>query len=175
MRCSIWSRWVAALLAAIVWSAPVWATQPAQTVRAVWVSRAVHFTYQGFTTHYTCSGLKNSIVHLLGRLGARDLRVSTCPIRNHIVPFPAVHVTMRVLIPAARGAAGPFVAARWRRVRLYPSTYLRGNCALMTEFRRTFLPLFAARNIEMDATCVPHRHIIGNKLYAEVLAASPPR
>lgn len=174
MRSSISSRFVAAVLAAVLWYAPAWAAQPPQAVHAVWVSREVHFTYQGFTTHYTCRGLKDSIVHLLSRLGARDLRVRDCPVRNQIVPFPAVRVTMRVLVPAAHGKGGPFVAAHWRRVRLYPSTYLSGNCDLMTEFRHTFLPLFAARNIQMDVTCVPNQRIVGNKLHADVLMPSQP-
>ncbi len=169
MRSTMSSRWVAAVLAAALWYAPAWAAQPPRTVHAVWVSRQLKFTYQGFTTQYNCRGLKDAITHLLARLGARKLRVRDCPLENQIIPFPSVRVTMRVLVPAAPAARGPLVSARWRKVRLFPSTYLSGNCDLMTEFRHTFLPLFAARHIEMDATCVPNQHIIGNSLYADVL------
>ena len=174
MRLSTSSRLAAAVLAAALWYAPTWAAQPPQAVHAVWVSRKLKFTYQGFTTQYNCRGLKDAITHLLSRLGARQLRVRDCPLENQIIPFPSVRVTMRVLVPSARGQDGPVVSAHWRRVRLFPSTYLSDNCDLMTEFRHTFLPLFAARNIEMDATCVPNHPIIGNRLYADVLVPDLP-
>jgi hypothetical protein len=174
MRSSISSRLVAAALLAVLWYAPASAAQPPQAVHAVWVSRKLRFTYQGLTSRYNCHGLQVAISHLLTRLGARKLRVGGCPLENQIIPFPSVRVTMQVLVPATRGKGGSFVSAHWRKVRLFPSTYLSGNCDLMTEFRHTFLPLFAARNIEMDATCVPNQHIIGNRLYADVLVPDSP-
>ena len=174
MRSSIASRLIAAALFAVLWYAPAAAAQPPRAVHAVWVSRKLRFTYQGITSQYNCRGLEVAISHLLTRLGARKLRVRDCPLEDQIIPFPSVRVTMQVLVPATRGQRGPWVSAHWRRVRLFPSTDLSGNCDLMTEFRHTFLPLFAARNIEMDATCVPNQHIIGNRLYADVLVPDAP-
>ena len=126
---------------------------------------------------YSCRGLKNEISHLLTRLGARDLRVEECGVLDRPILFPSVRVSMRVLVPTAQGNREPSVAAHWRKVRLFPEMAESGSCELIGEFRHTFLPLFAARNVEMDATCVPHHPTPGNYLYAEVLAAdsSPAR
>jgi hypothetical protein len=144
------------------------AASPA-TVDGVWVSRQLQYVYRGMTARYSCEGLKSEIEHLLVRLGARHLRVRECAIDGRPIPFPSVQVTMQVLVPASQARGGPRVAAHWHRVRLFPQMYESGSCELIEEFRRTFLPLFEARNIEMSAACVPHHHVPGNHLYAEVL------
>ncbi len=168
-------RFVATVLAATLSCSPVRAAPSARsaesppTVDGVWVSRQVQYVYRGLTARYSCEGLKSEIEHLLIRLGARHLSVQECGIRDRPIPFPSVHVTMQVLAPAAQALGGPRVAAHWHRVRLFPEMYESGSCELIEEFRRTFLPLFEARNIEMSATCVPHHHVPGNHLYAEVL------
>jgi hypothetical protein len=139
------------------------------TVDGVWISRQLQYVYRGMTARYSCEGLKSEIEHLLMRLGARHLRVQECGIGDRPIPFPSVHVTMQVLVPATQARGGPRVAAHWHRVRLFPQMYEGGSCELIEEFRRTFLPLFEARNIEMSAACVPHHPVPGNRLYAEVL------
>ena len=176
MRALTPPRFLAALITASLWCAPLRAapaqpSQPTPAVAAVWVSRHLQFVYRGSTSLYSCRGLKNEIEQLLTRLGARDLRVEECGVTDRPILFPSVQVKMQVLVPAARGNGGPPVAAHWRKVRLFPEMYESGSCELIEEFRRTFLPLFAARDIDMDATCVPHHHTPGNYLYAEVLAA----
>ena len=168
---------LAAALAATLSCPPVRAAPPARAagsppaVEGVWVPRQVQYVYRGLTTRYSCEGLKGEIEHLLIRLGARHLRVQECGIRDRPIPFPSVHVTMEVLVPAAQARGGPRVAAHWRRVRLFPEMYESGSCELIEEFRRTFLPLFEARKIDMSAACVPHHHVPGNHLYADVLTA----
>lgn len=177
MRALTPPRFLAAMMAATlgcasVGAAPPQPSQPAPTVAAVWMPRHVQFVYRGSTSLYSCRGLKNEVAHLLARLGARDLRVEECGVTDRPILFPSVRVTMQVLVPAAQGKGEAPVAAHWRKVRLFPEIYESGgSCELIEEFRRTFLPLFAARNVEMDATCVPHHHTPGNYLYAEVLAA----
>ncbi len=177
MRALTSSRLVAAIPAAALWCAAVSATPQAQptlstpAVAAAWMPRHVQFVYRGSTSLYSCRGLQNEIAHLLTRLGARDLRVEACGVLDRPILFPSVRVTMRVLVPAGQGNGGPSVAAHWRKVRPFPEMAESGSCELIGEFRHTFLPLFAARNIEMDATCVPHHHTPENHLSAEVLAA----
>ncbi len=169
MRHSTATGTVAALLTTLLLAAPASAATP-HAVNAVWVSRSVNFTYSGFTSRYSCRGLKTAITHLLDRLGARDLKVEECPVPERLIRFPSVHVTMQVLVPASGGKLRSVVAAHWHGVRLFPSTELSADCDLMTEFRHRFLPLFAPRTVKMNATCVPHQHIVGNALSAEVLA-----
>ncbi len=166
------SRSVLAALVAMMLSAPVFAASP--PVQAVWAPRHVYFVYRGFTVHYSCSGLRDEIVRLLTRLGARDLNVRSvgCVRPEGPERFPGVDVTMRVLAPAARAAAGaPRLAAHWKKVVLLSGGGYRagGQCELMTQFRHTFLPVFDARAIHLRATCVPHQITPGTHLSAEVL------
>lgn len=167
------SGWLAAILIGTLWYAPTRAAPPgpAAPVAAVWVKRQVQYVYRGTSSLYTCHGLKSEIEHLLTRLGARRLRVRECAVTDRLIMFPSVRVTLEALVPAPPGGSGPTVAAHWRRIRLFPQMRPGGSCELIEEFRRTFLPLFAARNVDMSATCVPHHHVPGNHLYADVLTA----
>lgn len=181
MRARTHSRVLAAILiAAALPYPPAEAAQPARpagsapAVDAVWVTRHVQYVYRGMTELYTCRGLKVEIEHLLTRLGARHLRVRECAVTDRLIMFPSVRVTLQALVPADRGGGGVTVAAHWHRVRLLPQMESGGSCELITEFRRTFLPLFAARNIDMRATCVPHHAVPGSHLYADVLTADSP-
>lgn len=180
MRAPTPSRWLAAIAIATLWYAPAGAAAPAgptgsaPPVAAVWVTRHVQYVYRGTTALYSCRGLQNEIEHLLARLGARHLRVEECGVTDRLIMFPSVRVTLQALVPAPQGESGPTVAAHWRRVRLFPQMYPGGSCELIAGFRRTFLPLLAARNIDMDATCVPHHPVPGSHLYADVLTADSP-
>jgi hypothetical protein len=180
MRTRIPSRLLAAISVAALCHASARAAPPAPTmqtqaaVSAVWATRHVQYVYRGTTARYSCEGLKGEIERLLTRLGARDLRVRACAVTDRPILFPSVQVSLQALVPAALGGGAPPVAAHWRRVRLFPQLSPGGSCELIAEFRRTFLPLFAARDIEMDATCVPHHSAPGSYLYAQVLAADSP-
>lgn len=174
MRAPPPSRWLAAFLLVTLWYAPARAAAPppgsAPPVAAVWVTRHVNYVYRGTTALYSCRGLKSEIEDLLTRLGARRLRVQECAVTDRPIMFPSVRVTLQTLVPAAHDEGRPTVAAHWRRVRLFPQMRQGGSCELIEEFRRTFLPLFAARHIDMSATCVPHHHVPGNHLYVDVLS-----
>lgn len=145
-------------------------------VEAVWVPRHVSFVYQGFTTHYSCDGLRGKIRDMLLKLGAHDLNVRAfgCT-RLGAEPFPGVRVTMRVLVPASSAhdhEAGPVVRAHWQSVRLMaPNAGLQeqGNCELIEQFKETFLPLFTTRHIDYQSNCIPHQITLGTHLSAEVL------
>lgn len=41
------------------------------TVNAVWVDHDLAFTYMGFTSHYSCSGLEDKVKYVMKQLGAR--------------------------------------------------------------------------------------------------------
>ncbi len=179
MQPTRWIRCALAALAAGVICAPAFAA--GGTVPAVWVPRQVQFVYRGFTTRYSCGGLHDEIVRLLTRLGARDLKVREegCVYGNgRPEPFPGVSVSMRVLIPATRAAAGAArVGARWHKVVLASGGGYRqgGQCELVAEFRRVFLPVFAARAIDLQAPCVPYEVNPGTYLSAEVLEPAQAR
>jgi hypothetical protein len=156
------------------------AAPPADTELAVWTPKEIQFTYMGFTTHYTCDGLRDTIKEMLLQLGARkdDLKVREQPCAGNPDrpnPFPGVKIQMSVLqpAPATLSADTPVVKAQWKSVKLpYRENGINaaGQCELLEQFNRTILPLFTTRNVDLRASCVPHQLTpLGTKLQAEVL------
>ena len=139
-------------------------------VAASWRAHDTQFSYQGFTTTYSCQGLKDKMESLLVYFGARSegLKVSTqgCsapPFR----PAPAVDLRMRfeTLAPVS-GAVGEAIAARWAERDLSgetkvqqeaPQWITRGDCELVERFVDLVLPMFSHRILENRITCIPHR------------------
>lgn len=184
MRISQWAHGVARVglgaLVASVLSAPLWAADAQQ---AVWTEKQLHFVYTGFTTHYSCEGLRDQVRDVLLQLGARkeDLKVreSGCTrLSGRPEPFPGVDIKMFVLTPAAAAASQPVVAAHWKPVDLIAHQRgldAAGQCELFEEVRHDILPLFTVRNLDFLASCVPHQLSIGGqRLAAEVLVSDQP-
>ena len=181
-----WASRFASAAAATTLLAAVPAMVVAQgSVPAVWVPKHVQFIYQGFTTHYSCDGLRDEVRTMLDKLGAKDLKVRelACTSPPGVPsPFPGVYVNMRVLVPASSAAAskaknaGPPVQAQWKDVVLMPenaSYEEEGQCELIEQFKETFLPLFSTRNIKYGSTCIPHQIVLGTHLSAQVLVPVP--
>ena len=149
---------------------------------AVWTPKEVQFTYMGFTTHYTCDGLRDAVRDMLLQLGARksDLKVveQPCSRPDWPDPFPGVRIKMSVLTPAPSTVSdvSQMVPAEWKTVKLpYRETLLNaaGQCELLEQFKKTVLPLFTTRNVDLVANCVPHQlEPLGTKLQAEVLVTN---
>ena len=157
------------------------AAQPAAPAEfAVWTPKEAQFTYMGFTTHYTCDGLRDTIREMLLQLGARkdDLKVTEEPCSGNPDrpnPFPGVRIKMSVLQPAPAQLSPdtPMVEAHWKPVKLpYRETGINaaGQCELLEQFNQKILPLFTTRNVDVRTSCVPHQlEPLGTKLQAEVL------
>ena len=135
-------------------------------VLAAWKHRQVEFTYMGFTTLYTCDGLKRKVKSLLRQLGARrDLKVSTSGCEFHpgeIARLPRVRLDFHA--PALRESGdrdpGPPVPAEWKTVvikRDQPKDLGVGDCELVEQFRDQVLPAFATRDVSGHVSCVPHQ------------------
>jgi hypothetical protein len=181
MRISQWAHGVAQVglgaLVASVLSTPVWAAGP-ESQPAVWTEKELHFVYTGFTTHYSCEGLRDQIRKILLELGARkeDLKVreSGCTrLSGGPEPFPGVEVKLHVLTPAAGPASQPVVPAHWKPVDLLAHERgldAAGQCELYEEVKHSIVPLFTVRNLEFASSCVPHQISPGSqRLVAEVL------
>jgi len=156
------------------------AAPPVDTEFAVWTPKEIQFTYMGFTTHYTCDGLRDTIKEMLLQLGARkdDLKVTEQPCSgdpDRPNPFPGVKIKMSVLQPAPATLSSDTVVvpAQWKAVKLpYRESGINaaGQCELLEQFNRTILPLFTTRNVDARTSCVPHQlEPLGTKLQAEVL------
>jgi hypothetical protein len=136
-----------------------------------WQPHQYQLDFPGFTTIYSCEGLRDKLRLLLRRVGARD-DASVVPvcIGPYGRPDKLAQATMKfwTLQPAAE-AAGPNgtasptalgspVPAVWRHVELAPNRPYElsaADCELMEQFRNSVLPMFTTRNVKSQFNCVP--------------------
>lgn len=147
--------------------APAWAAEDSgEHLFAVWSDKELTYVYLGFTTHYSCDGLRDKVRGVLLDLGAdkKTLKVTELGCSSpggRPDPFPGVRVKMRVLQPAAFNAGDQdLVAAHWRPVDLKlrdSFTTDSGECELVEQIKQKVLPAFAARNVELRTDCIPHQ------------------
>ncbi len=158
---------IACVLAAPLWAAEGDAAAPASGESAVWTPKELDFVYMGFTSRYSCDGLQDKIRGILLDLGARkkDLKVVSrgCSSPSgRPDPFPGVKIHMSVLQPASTATddSQTPVQAHWKPVDLkLRDSFLNesGECELVEQIRRSIVPLFATRNVELNTVCVPHQ------------------
>jgi hypothetical protein len=160
------------------------ATQPVQP--ALWTPKELRFVYTGFTTKYSCDGLREKIRKVLLELGARkdDLAVNQAGCAGdpgRPTTFPTVSIKMNVLQPAPAPPPGanapPAVPARWQLVDLTKSRdplNVAGDCELIEQIEHTILPQFTTRNLEYRSSCVPNQLQLGTYLKVEALLPETP-
>ena len=169
------------LSAAALAQAPPQAS-PAPPAWAVWTPKELRFVYMGFTSHYSCDGLRDKMRVILLQLGARpDMKLRETPCAGDFgkpTHFPGVTVSMNVLTPfdaAKTNAAETPLPAHWKSVEISTDRDpLReaGDCELIEQVKSRVLPLFTARNIEYRSTCIPNQlQVGGTQLKADVLIA----
>lgn len=172
---------------AVVAGGAAGAAQTGSAQPARWVQKKIYFTYLGFTTHYSCEGLRDKVQLVLLQLGARkeglDVHEAGC-----VAPqggperFPAVAGTFYVLQPMTEQQvgipSGAIVAAHWQtvQVQLSPSALDQaGQCELLEQVKQRIVPLFDARNIRFGTNCTPHQLMMpGATLEVDVLKPDPP-
>lgn len=147
------------------------------TTTAQWTKKKLDFTYLGFTTHYSCQGLRDEVHQVLLELGARrsDLNVHEVGCTQSIgrpEPAPSVRGTFFVLEPAPN-STGQTVEAAWQRVDVRlgrEGLDAAGQCELIEQVKQKILPLFSTRNVAFRQDCVPHQLTPnGSSLSVEVL------
>jgi len=152
---------------------------------AVWTPKETTFVYQGFTTTYSCDGLRDKVWDVLLDLGAQkkglqvtELGCSTPYGRPD--PFPGVRIRMNVLQPVSGSSNTKQtpVPAHWKPVNVQlRNDYSNdsGECELIEQIRSKLLPLFATRNVDLQEDCVPHQASATRPtLKLEVLIADKP-
>lgn len=153
-----------------------------------WQNHKTELAYMGFTTTYSCDGLRSKLQLLLRQLGARaDAKISTfgCD-RGFGTPsrFASATLEFATLQPASdaaadNGADAAGTAGTWRQVELAPHRPFGledGDCELIEQFRDKVLPLFTTRAPQLRTQCVPHQDTGGDfslqlQVFAPVAAA----
>lgn len=147
------------------------------TESAHWVQKKIRFSYLGFTTHYSCQGLRDQVRDVLLQLGARPTGLNVHEIGctralGRPEPAPEVGGTFFVLEPAPASMQHP-IEANWRRVNVRVGTGgldTAGQCELVDQVRHQILPLFTTRNVKFQQDCIPHQLTLkGSSLSVEVL------
>lgn len=172
---------LAAAVAITVLGASTGARADDAAVQAVWTAKQLNFTYLGFTSRYSCDGLRDKVRGILLKLGARkDLSIYAIGCSGgygRVSPFPGVSAKLHVLEPltdknAPKEGVKP-VAAQWKNVDLVPAgdpLLAAGDCDLTEQIKQRILPLFTTRNVAYSSTCIPNQLTIGGtKLSADVL------
>lgn len=135
-------------------------------VGAAWKRHEIEFTYMGFTTRYSCEGLRDKVRLLMSASGARpgfDVSTRSCASRpGQVAEFPRVRIVFHapeIPVTGSRVAGDP-TQARWRRVLLrghQPQELEAGDCELVEQFEDRVLKAFTTRNVASDINCIPHQ------------------
>jgi hypothetical protein len=143
---------------------------------AEWTRKELNFVYKhGFTTHYSCEGLRDKMQDILTRLGAADIRIRSTGCISLTGPdvFPGMQVRMNVLQPAHEWAIGHTVPAQWKKVDVLAGrdpVDAAGDCDLIAQIKQDVLPLFVTRNVHYSATCQKGAVLPGaTRLTADIL------
>jgi hypothetical protein len=175
---SLTNRVPLTVLALTVFSCAAAADPPVTTPAvqaAVWTPRQIAFQYTGFTTKYTCDGLRDKMRSVLTMLGAQQVQLTSfgCLDRSTTATVSGVYIKMSVLQPVGATAKAQAVPALWQPIDLLAKRDLvdaAADCELIYQIKLKILPLFAARSVEYSADCAAHQLLLGGtKLTAEVL------
>jgi hypothetical protein len=130
-----------------------------------WQSHKYSFQFLGFTSTYSCDGLADKLRIILLAAGARsDVKSQPGACASGFGRpdrFARADLTFYTLAPAdPSAAASGAVKGVWRPVAFsarQPRELATGDCELMEQFRQQVLPMFTARNIVNNTTCIPHQ------------------
>jgi len=139
---------------------------------AAWTRHEVDLQYMGFTTRYTCSGMKSKVKLLLKHMGVRsDVKVLErgCEYGyQKVADFPRMKITFWApAIPKAGDKdPGDPVLGVWKPVvikRDSPKGLEMGDCELVELFYDRVVPKFLTRNVKGGVNCIPHQ-LVGNRI-----------
>ena len=139
---------------------------------AVWARHEVDLQYMGFTTRYTCGGLKSKVRLLLNYMGVRDdvkILERGCEYGyQKVADFPRLKITFWAPALPEKGDKDPGdpVLGVWKPVTIKrdsPKGLEMGDCELVEIFRDRVMPKFLTRDMQGDVNCIPHQ-LVGNRI-----------
>ena len=139
---------------------------------AAWTRHEVDLQYMGFTTRYTCGGLKSKVKLLLKHMGVRDdvkILERGCEFGyQKVADFPRLKITFWAPTIPKQGDkdVGDPVLGVWKAItikRNSPKGLEMGDCELVELFRDRVLPKFLTRDLQGGINCIPHQ-LVGNRI-----------
>ena len=151
----------------------------AESTPAIWKEKEFRFSYHGFTTNYSCDGLKYKVRMILAALGARanpQVRASGCEIGGGVAFAP--HLQVNAAFPEALPAGGEDAASFAARTEVVtlsprgPSGLETGDCELVEQLSHKVFPEISSRVLADKTACAPHQVSLGRPyMELEVLRA----
>jgi hypothetical protein len=139
---------------------------------AAWTRHEVDLLYMGFTTRYTCGGLKSKVKLLLKHMGARDdikILERSCEYGyQKVADFPHLKITFwapTIPQPGDKDVGDPVLGV-WKPVVIKknsPKGLEMGDCELVEIFRDSIIPKFLTRGMQGGINCIPHQ-LVGNRI-----------
>ena len=139
---------------------------------AAWTRHEVDLQYMGFTTRYTCSGMKSKVKLLLKHMGVRsDVKILErgCEYGyQKVADFPRMKITFwapTIPKPGDKDPGDPVLGV-WKPVvikRDSPKGLEMGDCELVELFYDRVVPKFLTRNAQGGVNCIPHQ-LVGNRI-----------
>jgi len=164
---------IGALLAPSLTALPAAASERLpDEVAAAWKRYEVDLVYMGFTTLYSCGGLKSKVKLLLQHVGVRpDIKLVErgCDYGyQRVADFPHLRIVFYApeIPEPGRRDAGEAVLGVWKTVsirRNTPRGLEWGDCELVEQFRDRVLSKLTTRGMTGDVNCIPHQ-LIGNRI-----------
>ena len=192
MAPSSWMGRFILVFALIGGSGPLHAADSDAPVEAVWHKQSVNFQYHGFSTYYTCSGLREKLRRILINIGAREtlqLHGYSCSdqgsARFRITFESPVVATAQNVQALTTYSAEELLAARtrgeylptaqdlprfpalWKTVSFSRDRRLAltpGDCELVEQIRRAILPRLAVEVIHDRLNCSPSGNLRAPRL-----------
>jgi len=144
-------------------------TPAAAPVMAHWQKHELKFNYQGFTSHYTCSGLEDKVREILVHFGARKqakAHATGCAYGPDTPSATAwVTVEFESLSDAGRNDGADTVAAGWQPVELRPRRPISmggGECELVEQLKPVLTAGFALQDLDYRTRCIAHQVSLGD-------------
>lgn len=167
-------------------------------VEAVWKPQRVNFVYRGYTTFYSCGGLRQKLEKILTTVGARggiEMRAYSCDdaqatARFQIVLTSPVEATQEnveqlttydardELVARVRGEQLPSAEdlprfpAVWKTISFARSREMRlapGDCELVLQLRRHILPRMSVHVVSDQVRCSTFGNIGSPRLTVSAL------
>lgn len=147
---------------------------------SVWQHRTGKFTFEGFTTAYTCDGIEGKVADILRFFGARNPKVtaSGCP-RGPDTLSHMLWVDLEFDTLTAAGADVPsaqVVSAEWTPVQLdarWPFFMSEGDCELIAAMKPIVTANFSYQDLSYESACTPHQvSLVDFRVHGKVLKAT---
>ncbi len=194
--------WLAAFAVTLWMPAPVLADTATAEIEAVWKKQQIRFEYRGYSTFYTCGGLRQKLRSILLGLGARDtlkLDGYACDdtsgsarfdilIESPIAATPenvaalTDYTAEQRLVARVHGELLPGAAdlqrfpAAWETVSFARGSMRLepGDCELVEQLLRSILPRLSVQIVRNNLRCSPFGNLNPPRLTVQALLAQQP-